>query len=195
MTMKQVRAQVGLVSAAFLVWTLLGQVATAADGPIRISVLHLYSATVSGTTDDGLASRQVRHISRLIDDSLVRSGFKVVNPFAHMLTEEMNRFLEDQPREEIARAVIELARKAMVDVVYTIRLDVEARITDDAFCQASARVRGEGYDSEANPIGVGISRSFRRTRRNCDGAIDGVIKEMAGELARLLAAALGVRGS
>ena len=191
MTMKQWRAQVGLVSAAFIVWTLLGQVATAADGPIRISVLHLYSATVSDTTDDGL----VRHISRLIDDSLVRSGFKVVNPFAHMLTEEMNRFLEDQPREEIARAVIELARKAMVDVVYTIRLDVETRISDEGFCQASARVRGEGYDGEANPIGVGISRSFRRTQRNCDGASDGVIKEMAGELARLLAAALGVRGS
>ena len=174
--------------AILLVWALFAQTAWAQGGPIRIVVLPFFTEAGTSVDDGGSMGEHYRRISRYINNQLVRHGFEVINPTAHIRTEEEYNRIREVAREDSVLAAIELTRRYLVDVVYLVWLDLDTRVTDDGYCQARVQIEGEGYDSGARDIGAGLDRIFRTTRRDCDDAIVEAGKLAGDEVGRLLTA-------
>ena len=195
MTIDTIKAWIRPGGALLLAWTLLAPPAWAQGGPIRIVVLPFYTEAGADVRDGGYEGRHYRRLSRYINNQLVRHGFEVINPSAHEYTEEEYNRLRERPREDSPLAAMELTRKFLVDAVYLVWLDVDTRITSDGYCKAKALVEGEGYDSGARDLGAGLSRTFKMSRKECDGAIVEVEKLAGDEVGRLLTAWSGRRNA
>ena len=190
--MNMTKAPVRLCGAMMLLaWALLAHAAWAQGGPIRIVVLPFYTEAGTQVTDGGFEGRHYRRVSRYINNQLVRHGFEVINPTAHIRTEEEYNRLREVAREDSILAARELTRQFTVDVVYLVWLDVDTQVTGDGYCKARAAIEGEGYDSAARDIGAGLDRIFRMTRRDCDDAIIEVEKLAGDEVGRILTASAG----
>lgn len=173
--------------AAMLVFVNISM-ASATSDPIRIVVLPFYSEEGQDTNDGGSATLHYRRMMRFINNQLVRHNFEVINPFAHDSSErEYNRVME-RAREDSPLAVLEMCKKYGTDAAYISWLKVKVKKTDDGYCKASARLDGEGYDSAAHDLGVGVSKTFKVTRRDCDDAIAEVEKEVGDLVGRKLTA-------
>jgi len=125
---------------------------------------------------------------RFINNQLVRHDFEVINPFAADSSErEYNRVME-RAREDSPLASLEMCKKYGTDAAYIVWLKVKTRKTGDGYCKAAARVDGEGYDSASHDLGVGLSKTFKVTRKECDDAIAEVEKEVGDLVGRKLTA-------
>lgn len=74
----------------------------------------------------------------------------------------------------------------VVDVVYLVRLDVEARVTDDGYCRARVQIEGEGYDSAAHRIDAWVNRIHQAAQRECDRAIIAAVDDASASVGRVL---------
>jgi hypothetical protein len=169
--------------------------AGATTDPIRIVVLPFYSEEGRDVKEGGDATLHYRRMMRFINNQLVRHDFEVINPFAHDSSErEYNRVME-RAREDSSLAVQEMCKKYGTDAAYMAWLKVKVKKTDDGYCKASARLEGEGYDSAAHDLGVGVSKTFNVTKRDCDDAIMEAEKEVGDLVGRKLTAWSGQQTS
>ena len=162
--------------------------ATLSDSPVRIVVLPFYTEEGTDAKDAGYEARHYRRIAKFINNQLARHGFEVINPFAAELREEEYNSYRKRSREDSPLAAREMTRKYATDVAYIVWLDVKKRLTGDGYCKAQARVEGEGYDSGARDLGVGLIKTFKVTRRNCEDAIVEAEKEVGDIVGRTLTA-------
>jgi len=161
---------------------------TQAFAQTRIVVLPFYTEEGRDANQGGTATDHMRRVMRFINNQLVRHDFEVINAFAKESAErEYNRVME-RAREDSVLAAMEMTRKYGVDAAYIIWLDVKVRQTDDGYCKAKARLDGEGYDSGGRDLGVGVSKTFNITKRDCDDAIAEVEKEVGDLVGRKLTA-------
>jgi len=162
--------------------------ASAANDPVRIVVLPFYVEDGSDAKNGRSATLHYRRMMRFINNQLVRHNFEVINPFASDASEsEYNRVME-KSREDSSLATLEMCRKYGTDAAYISWLKVKVKKTDDGYCKASARFDGEGYDSAGHDLGVGMSKTFKVTRRDCDDAVVEVEKEVGDLVGRKLTA-------
>ncbi len=179
---------IGMVIVAISMLLSTISVASATTDPIRIVVLPFYVEEGADSKDGGGATPHYRRMMRFINNQLVRHNFEVINPFAHDSSErEYNRLME-RSREDSSLASLEMCKKYGTDAAYISWLKVKIKKTDDGYCKASARLDGEGYDSAAHDLGVGLSKTFKVTRRDCDDAIAEVEKEVGDLVGRKLTA-------
>lgn len=162
--------------------------AKAAQGPVRIVVLPFYTEEGTDAKDAGYEARHYRRIAKFINNQLGRHGFEVINPFAAELKEEEYNRYRERSREDSPLAAREMTRKYATDVAYIVWLDVKKRMTGDGYCNAQARIEGEGYDSGARDLGAGLIKTFKVTRRDCDDAIVEAEKEVGDIVGRTLTA-------
>ncbi len=167
---------------------LLGNIFTArAEMNPRIVVLPFY-AEKGRDVKSYYAEQHYRRIMRLINNHLVRYDFEVVNAFAADSNErEYNRMMETT-REDSPSAFREICKRYGTDAAYVVWLNVDIEHTPDGFCKASAILDGEGYDSAGIDLGVGLSKTFKVTRRDCDNAIVEVEKEVGDLVGKRLTA-------
>ena len=163
-------------------------ISTQAFAQTRIVVLPFYTEEGRDANQGGTATDHMRRVMRFINNQLVRHDFEVINAFAKESAErEYNRVME-RAREDSVLAAMEMTRKYGVDAAYIIWLDVKVRQTQDGYCKAKARLDGEGYDSGGRDLGVGVSKTFNITKRDCDDAIAEVEKEVGDLVGRKLTA-------
>ncbi len=189
MYLKKIKG-ITLIFAALTVALLLGNISSvlAASGPTRIVVLPFYNEEGVDTKDGGEATLHYRRMMRFINNQLVRHDFEVINPFASDASmREYNR-VQERAREDSSLAGLEMCKKYGTDAAYIVWLKVKPRKTADGYCKASARLDGEGYDSAGHDLGVGVSKTFKVTRRECDDAIAEVEKEVGDLVGRKLTA-------
>lgn len=162
-------------------------VATDIMNPTRIVVLPYY-VEKGADKNAGYEARHYRRMMKFINNQLVRHNFEVVNPFASDLKEaEYNKFMQ-RAREDSPLAAQEMTRKYATDAAYIVWLDVKKEHTADGYCKVRSRVEGEGYDSAARDLGVGVIKNFTVTRRDCEDAIVEAEKEVGDEVGRTLTA-------
>jgi uncharacterized membrane protein YgcG len=168
---------------------LMGSVfAGAAMAQTRIVVLPFYTEEGNDSNRGGDATLHYRRIMRFINNQLVRHDFEVINAFAKESSErEYNRVME-RAREDSVLASQEMCRKYGVDAAYIVWLNVKIRTTADGYCKSKARLDGEGYDSGGRDLGLGVSKTFNVTKRDCDDAIAEVEKEVGDLVGRKLTA-------
>jgi hypothetical protein len=172
---------------------LLGSAVKAMAGQTRIVVLPFYVEEGADAGEGGKATLHYRRMLKFINNQLVRNDFEVVNPFAADSSErEYNRIMQ-RTREDSPLAAQEMCKKYGTDAAYIVWLNVKYDQTPDGYCQARARVDGEGFDSAARDLGAGLSKSFNVSRRDCDDAIAEVEKEIGDEVGRKLTAWDGER--
>lgn len=189
--MKSIKNRLQAIGMAIMALTLLignTSVAQANVDPIRIVVLPFYVEDGADAKGGEEKTAHYRRMMRFINNQLVRHDFEVINPFAHDASEkEYNRMME-RTREDSSLASLEMCKKYGVDAAYISWLKVKIKKTDDGYCKASARLEGEGYDSAGRDLGVGVSKTFNVTRRDCDDAIIEVEKEVGDLVGRKLTA-------
>jgi len=152
----------------------------------RIIVLPFYVEEGRDANAGGNATLHFRRMMRFINNQLVRHDFEVVNPFAKDASErEFNRVME-RAREDSPMACMEVCKRYGVDAAYIVWLRVKIRQTQDGFCKAKARLDGEGYDSAGHDLGIGVSKSWVETARDCDDAIAECEKEVGDVVGRAL---------
>ena len=160
----------------------------AAASPQRIVVLPFYVEQGRDANQGGNATLHFRRMLRFINNQLVRHNFEVINPFAKDAQErEFNRVME-RAREDSPMAAMEVCKRYGVDAAYIVWLRVKIRQTQDGFCKAKARLDGEGYDSAGHDLGIGVSKSWIETARDCDDAIAECEKEVGDIVGRKLTA-------
>ncbi|MDH3349218.1 MAG: hypothetical protein OEM02_14095, partial [Desulfobulbaceae bacterium] len=143
------------------------QIAKASTDPIRIVVLPFYNEQGNDTNQGGDSTTHYRRMMRFINNQLVRHNFEVINPFAHDSAErEYNRIME-RSLDDSSLSCMEMNKKYGTDAAYIVWLDVTVETTSDGYCKASARLEGEGYDSGGRDLGVGVSKTFKITKRSC----------------------------
>lgn len=169
--------------------------AYANSDPIRIVTLPFYSEEGRDVNDGDSATLHYRRMMRFINNQLNRHDFEVINPFAKDAAEREYNRIQEIAREDSSLAVLELTKKYGVDAVYLTWLKVKVKKTDDGYCKASARLDGEGFDSAAHDLGVGVSKTFKVTRRDCDDSIAEVEKEVGDLVGRTLTAWSGKQRS
>ena len=174
---------------------ILGAFASAAmASQQRIVVLPFYVEEGRDANAGGNATLHFRRMMRFINNQLVRHDFEVINPFAKDASErEFNRIME-RAREDSAMASLEVCKRYGVDAAYIVWLRVKIRQTNDGFCKAKARLDGEGYDSAGHDLGIGVSKSWIETARDCDDAIAECEKEVGDVVGRKLTAWSGGSG-
>lgn len=190
MQLKNTKTFSALILAALTLALLLGSVSAsmATSGPTRIVVLPFYNEEGLDTKDGGEITNHYRRMMRFINNQLVRHDFEVINPFASdSSAREYNR-VQDKAREDSSLASLEMCKKYGTDAAYIVWLKVKPSKTADGYCKASARLDGEGYDSAGHDLGVGVSKTFKVTRRDCDDAIAEVEKEVGDLVGRKLTA-------
>ena len=164
------------------------QMAKASTDPIRIVVLPFYNEQGNDTNQGGDSTIHYRRMMRFINNQLVRHNFEVINPFAHDSAErEYNRIME-RSLDDSSLSCMEMNKKYGTDAAYIVWLDVTVETTSDGYCKASARLEGEGYDSGGRDLGVGVSKTFKITKRSCDDSIVEVEKEVGDLVGRKLTA-------
>ncbi|HDS15347.1 MAG TPA: hypothetical protein ENN66_01770 [Proteobacteria bacterium] len=174
---------------------LLGGLAASAAAQQRIVVLPFYVEEGADAKGGGDATLHFRRMMRFINNQLVRHDFEVVNPFAQDAGEsEFNRVME-RAREDSPMACMEVCKRYGVDAAYVVWLRVKVRQTQDGFCQAKARLDGEGYDSAGHDLGIGVSKSWVETARDCDDAIAECEKEVGDVVGRKLTGWSGGAGT
>lgn len=167
--------------------------ASANPDPIRVVVLPFYAEDGKDMKDGGDATLHYRRMMRFINNQLVRHNFEVINPFAADASDkEFNRVMQTS-REDSSRASLEMCKRFGTDAAYISWLKVKIKKTDDGYCKASARLDGEGYDAAGHDLGVGMSKTFNVTKRDCDDAIAEVEKEVGDLVGRKLTAWSGER--
>lgn len=172
---------------------LVGVSASGALAQTRIVVLPFYVEEGNDVKDAGETTLHYRRMMRFINNQLARHDFEVINPFAREASErELNRLME-RAREDSSLACLDVCRKYGVDVAYITWLNVKRKHTDDGYCKTKARLDGEGYDSAGRDLGVGVSKTFNITKRDCDDAIAEVEKEIGDLVGRKLTAWSGSR--
>ncbi len=163
-------------------------IASHAFAQTRIVVLPFYTEEGRDANEGGNATDHMRRVMRFINNQLVRHDFEVLNAFAKESSErEYNRVME-RAREDSVLAAMEMTKKYGVDAAYIIWLEVKVRQTSDGYCKAKARLDGEGYDSGGRDLGVGVSKTFNVSKRDCDDAIAEVEKEVGDLVGRKLTA-------
>ncbi len=154
----------------------------------RVVVLPFYVEEGRDANAGGNATLHFRRMMRFINNQLVRHDFEVINPFAKDASErEFNRVME-RAREDSAMASMEVCKRYGVDAAYIVWLRVKVRQTQDGFCKAKARLDGEGYDSAGHDLGIGVSKTWTETARDCDDAIAECEKEVGDVVGRKLTA-------
>ncbi len=167
---------------------ILGAFASSAMAQQRIVVLPFYVEEGRDANAGGNATVHFRRMMRFINNQLVRHDFEVINPFAKDASErEFNRVME-RAREDSAMASMEVCKRYGVDAAYIVWLRVKIRQTQDGFCKAKARLDGEGYDSAGHDLGIGVSKTWVETARDCDDAIAECEKEVGDVVGRKLTA-------
>ena len=160
----------------------------------RITVLPFYVEEGRDANAGGNATLHFRRMMRFINNQLVRHDFEVINPFAKDASErEFNRVME-RAREDSPMACMEVCKRYGVDAAYIVWLRVKVRQTQDGFCQAKARLDGEGFDSAGHDLGIGVSKTWVETARDCDDAIAECEKEVGDVVGRKLTAWSGGSG-
>ncbi|MEA1922486.1 MAG: hypothetical protein U9N63_07510 [Pseudomonadota bacterium] len=173
---------------------LLGAFASSALAQQRIVVLPFYVEEGRDANAGGNATLHFRRMMRFINNQLVRHDFEVINPFARDASErEFNRVME-RAREDSAMASMEVCKRYGVDAAYIVWLRVKVRQTQDGFCKAKARLDGEGFDSAGHDLGIGVSKTWVETARDCDDAIAECEKEVGDVVGRKLTAWSGGSG-
>ncbi len=173
---------------------LFGTFASVALAQQRIIVLPFYVEEGRDANQGGNATLHFRRMMRFINNQLVRHDFEVINPFAKDASErEFNRTME-RAREDSPMASMEVCKRYGVDAAYIVWLRVKIRQTQDGFCKAKARLDGEGYDSAGHDLGIGVSKSWVETARDCDDAIAECEKEVGDVVGRKLTAWSGGSG-
>jgi len=174
---------------------ILGAFASAAmASQQRIVVLPFYVEEGRDANAGGNATLHFRRMMRFINNQLVRHDFEVINPFAKDASErEFNRIME-RAREDSAMASLEVCKRYGVDAAYIVWLRVKIRQTNDGFCKAKARLDGEGYDSAGHDLGIGVSKSWIETARDCDDAIAKCEKDVGDVVGHKLTAWSGGSG-
>ncbi len=163
-------------------------VSVAAASQQRIVVLPFYVEEGRDANQGGNATLHFRRMLRFINNQLVRHDFEVINPFARDASErEFNRVME-RAREDSPMAALEVCKRYGVDAAYIVWLRVKIRQTQDGFCKAKARLDGEGYDSAGHDLGIGVSKTWIETARDCDDAIAECEKEVGDLVGRKLTA-------
>lgn len=165
-----------------------GMMAGDAVSPTRIVVLPFYVEQGVDVAEGGRAASHYRRSMRFINNQFVRHNFEVINPFAHDAAEEEYRRLMEIAEEDSLKASTNVCLKYGADAAYISRLQVKTRLTDDGYCKASARFDGEGYDSAGHDLGIGVSKTFHVTSRDCDDAVAEVEKEIGDLVGRKLTA-------
>ncbi len=184
-----------MMVAASMLLTPLSNASAMQTDPIRIVVLPFYVEEGKDSKEGGSATLHYRQMMRFMNNQLVRHNFEVINPFAHDAAErEYNRLME-RSREDSSLASLEVCKKYGVDAAYISWLKVKVKKTDDGYCKASARLDGEGFDSAGRDLGVGVSKTFKMTRKECDDAIAEVEKEVGDLVGRKLTAWSGGQSS
>lgn len=167
---------------------IFGTFVSAALAQQRIVVLPFYVEEGRDANAGANATLHFRRMMRFINNQLVRHDFEVINPFAKDASErEFNRVME-RAREDSPMASMEVCKRYGVDAAYIVWLRVKVRQTQDGFCKAKARLDGEGYDSAGHDLGIGVSKSWVETARDCDDAIAECEKEVGDVVGRKLTA-------
>lgn len=191
------RVGIGKITAALLAMLIvMGCIVHSASAmeQTRIVVLPFYSEE-GRDARDSYADQHYRRMMRFINNQLVRSGFEVLNPFATDSSErEYNRVME-RAREDSPLAVVEMCKRYGTDAAYVVWLSIGKEITADGYCKIHARLDGEGYDSGGRDLGVGVSKTFKVTRRDCADAIAEAEKEVGDIVGRTLTAWNDERGT
>ena len=166
--------------------TVLPMMGLCTTNPVRIVVLPMHMESGGRLTAHNHDAGQYRRVIGIISRNLVEKGFEVINPYARENAEisfdkTMERSLEDS-----AMSINDLSRKFAVDAVYVISIDIHKSETSDNYCKATTRITGEGYDSSARDLGVGISESAGAIKRTCDAAVNDAVETMAEVAANAL---------
>jgi hypothetical protein len=159
----------------------LSSVMTAAASPVRIVVLPFYVEEGTDASMGGVNKTHYRRTMRQINNHLDRNDFEVINPFAKENIEKEYDRVAERAREDSVLAVREVCEKYGVDVAYIVWLKVKMKKTVDGYYKATAIIDGEGYDAGGRDLGVGLTETFKVTRRDRDEA--GVeVEKYAGDL-------------
>ena len=157
-------------------------------GRTRIVVVPFYTEAGQGASNASFGGNHCRRMMRFINNRLVAGGFEVLNPFAVEAGEQDYNRLIERTREDSPLAGREMCRKYGSDAAYVVWLKVRTGQTADGYCRAAGRLDGEGYDSGGRDLGVGVSKTFKVTRRDCDDAVAEVEKQVGDEVGRTLTA-------
>lgn len=159
----------------------LGSVLNAVASPVRIAVLPFYVEDGVDASSGGAKKVHYRRTMRQINNHLDRNDFEVINPFAKESIEKEYDRVAERARVDSVLAVREVCEKYGVDVAYIVWLKVKMDRTADGYYKATAIIDGEGYDAGGRDLGVGITETFKVTRRDRDEA--GVeVEKFAGDL-------------
>jgi uncharacterized membrane protein YgcG len=186
MRKKVISTTIALLTFCLIFGSLAASVAFA--GPQRIVVLPFYVEQGRDARQGGAGTLHFRRMLRFINNQLVRHDFEVINPFARDASErEFNRTME-RAREDSPMAAMEVCKRYAVDAAYIVWLRVKPRRTRDGFCKVKARLDGEGYDSAGHDLGIGVSKTWVETARDCDDAVAECEKEVGDLVGRKLTA-------
>ena len=162
-----------------------------AGSPTRVVVIPYYVEDGASTKNYNYAVTHYRRIARFISNQMARHGIEVINPYARDAAEMEYNHMMERSREDSSLAAMEMTRKYETDVAYIVWLTVKKRITSDGLCKVTATLEGEGYDSGARDLGIGIQRTMKYSKRDCDEAIIKAEKEVADLVGRKITAWTG----
>jgi hypothetical protein len=165
---------------------ILGSVMTAAASPVRIVVLPFYVEEGVDASKGGVLKTHYRRTMRQINNHLDRNDFEVINPFAKENIEKEYDHVAERAREDSVLAVREVCEKYGVDVAYIVWLNVKMRKTADGYYKATAIIDGEGYDAGGRDLGVGLTETYKVTRRDRDEAVVEVEKYAGDVVGQML---------
>lgn len=168
-------ALLALMAAACSAWAAQERI------PTRIVVVPFYIEEGAAGRDTAYEARHYRRIVKLINNRLTRNDFEVINPWAQDLMELEYNELQRRSRLDSPLTAQDMTRRYATDIAYIVWLDVSKRVTYDGFCKVRVRMEGEGYDSAARDLGLGVIKSFHVTRRDCEDAVTEAEMEV-GEL-------------
>lgn len=166
---------------------LLGMALSASAAPIRISVLPFY-VEEGADASWNYAQEHYRRTIRFVSNHLNRDDFEVINPFARENLEREYDRVAERAREDSALAVREVCEKYGVDVAYVLWLRVKLEQTPDGYYKALAIIEGEGYDGGGRDLGVGLTETFKVSRRDRDEAVIEVEKYAGDLIGKMLTA-------
>ncbi|KOR32477.1 hypothetical protein TI05_07020 [Achromatium sp. WMS3] len=171
--------------------SLLAFSTTAANraSPTRVVVVPFYTETGCDVRNPCINKQEhYRRISRSINNQLVRHGFEVINPFGHEWNQEDHDRMAQRARSDSMLAVKALNRRYSTDILYLLWLDIKYldRNTPEGYCKVQIRIEGEGYDSAARDLGLGIEKTSLASRRDCEDAVITAEKELSRAIGRLL---------
>ena len=120
----------------------------------------------------------------MITSQLVREHFEVMNTHAFPKVDET------EIQDFTFKDNVNLCKTYGTDAIVVVAPQVVMKDNDDMFCSLEMIAQSWGYDVDGRDLGLAVQKSYRNTKKSCEGAFLDTIKELGYFTGRAVASAL-----